>query len=168
MKISKNSVVTITYQLKESNKEGEIIQEVDNKEPFVFLFGANQVLPQFEENLIDQEIGASFEFGIKSEDGYGDPNPDAIVDLPINIFQGEDGKIADAVQVGTFLPMNDQEGNPMQGLVLEINEENVKMDFNHPMAGVDLYFTGEVIEVREATAEELDHGHVHGEGGHQH
>ncbi|MCV9385774.1 FKBP-type peptidyl-prolyl cis-trans isomerase [Reichenbachiella ulvae] len=167
MKISNNSVVAITYQLKESNKEGEIIQEVDNKEPFVFLFGHNQVLPQFEENLLNQEVGANFEFEIKSEDGYGEPNPDAIVDLPIHIFQVE-GQLAEAVKVGTFLPMNDQEGNPMQGLVLEIGEETVKMDFNHPMAGVDLYFTGEVVDVREASAEEIDHGHVHGPGGHQH
>ncbi|UXP31660.1 FKBP-type peptidyl-prolyl cis-trans isomerase [Reichenbachiella agarivorans] len=167
MKISNNSVVSITYQLKESNQEGEIIQEVDNQEPFVFLFGANQVLPQFEVNLLDKEVGATFEFGIKSEDGYGETNPDAIVDLPINIFM-VDGKLADMVQVGTFLPMNDQEGNPMQGLVLEIGKETVKMDFNHPMAGMDLHFTGKVIAVRAATAEELDHGHVHGEGGHHH
>lgn len=167
MKISKNTVVSITYNLTESNKEGDTIQEVDNQEPFVFLFGHNQVLPQFEEHLINQEKGAKFEFGIKSEDGYGQPDPEAIVDLPIHLFQVE-GKLAEAVQIGHFLPMNDQEGNPLQGLVLEIGEETVKMDFNHPMAGVDLYFSGEVIDVREASAKEVNHGHAHGPGGHHH
>jgi FKBP-type peptidyl-prolyl cis-trans isomerase SlyD len=64
--------------------------------------------------------------------------------------------------------MSDQDGNKMQGLVVDVTEEMVKMDFNHPLAGRDLTFTGIVHSIREATAEELDHGHVHGEGGHQH
>ena len=64
--------------------------------------------------------------------------------------------------------MSDQEGNKMQGLVMDVNEQFVKMDFNHPLAGKDLYFQGSVIGIREASAEEIDHGHVHGEGGHQH
>ncbi len=79
-----------------------------------------------------------------------------------------DGKLGEIVKVGNFLPMKDQEGNPLQGLVQEITDEHVRMDFNHPMAGKDLFFSGEVIEVREATTEELEHGHVHGPGGHQH
>ena len=64
--------------------------------------------------------------------------------------------------------MSDNEGNHMRGIVREINEEMVKMDFNHPLAGYDLHFAGEILAVREATKDELDHGHVHGEGGHQH
>ena len=79
-----------------------------------------------------------------------------------------EGKLAEMVTPGAFVPMNDQEGNPMQGLVLEIGDETIKMDFNHPMAGLDLFFTGQILDVREATPEELDHGHVHGEGGHHH
>jgi FKBP-type peptidyl-prolyl cis-trans isomerase SlyD len=167
MKIENNKVVTITYTLQESNKEGEVVQEVSEKEPFSFLFGGQQVLPDFESNLAGKTSGENFEFGIKSEDSYGPVNPEAVVDLPINIFMQE-GKLADMVQVGAFLPMNDQEGNTMQGLVVEIGKETIKMDFNHPMAGMDLFFSGEVLEVRDATAEELDHGHAHGPHGHAH
>jgi FKBP-type peptidyl-prolyl cis-trans isomerase SlyD len=90
-----------------------------------------------------------------------------VVDLPLNIFEGPDVP-ADILSVGATLPMQDQDGNPMDGRVLEIGAETVKMDFNHPLAGEELHFKGEILEVREATAEELDHGHVHGPGGHHH
>lgn len=167
MEIENNKVVTITYKLQESNSEGEVVQEVLENEPFVFLFGNQQVLPDFETNLAGKTEGDKFEFGIKSEDSYGPVNEDAIVDLPKNIFM-VDGQLADIVKEGSFVPMNDQEGNPMQGLVLEIKEETIKMDFNHPMAGIDLFFSGQVLEVREATDEEVAHGHAHGPGGHHH
>lgn len=167
MEIENNKVVTITYKLQESNNEGEVVQEVLEKEPFVFLFGNQQVLPDFEANLVGKTAGDSFEFGVKSDDSYGPVNKEAIVDLPKNIFM-VDGQLADIVKEGSFVPMNDQEGHPMQGLVLEINEETIKMDFNHPMAGIDLFFTGEVLEVREATEEEMAHGHAHGPDGHHH
>ncbi|MFT7034226.1 MAG: FKBP-type peptidyl-prolyl cis-trans isomerase SlyD [Cyclobacteriaceae bacterium] len=167
MVIESNKVVTITYKLQESNKEGEIVQEVLEKEPFVFLFGTEQVLPGFESNLQGKTTGNDFSFEIKSDDSYGPIDEEAIVTLPINIFMVE-GKLAEMVKIGEFLPMNDQEGNEMQGLVLEIGDETIKMDFNHPMAGLDLFFTGKVLDVREANPEELDHGHVHGPEGHHH
>jgi FKBP-type peptidyl-prolyl cis-trans isomerase SlyD len=167
MVIESNKVVTITYKLQESNKEGEIVQEVLEKEPFVFLFGTEQVLPGFESNLKGKTTGDDFSFEIKSDDSYGPIDEEAIVTLPINIFMVE-GKLAEMVKIGEFLPMNDQEGHEMQGLVLEIGEETIKMDFNHPMAGLDLFFTGKVLDVREANPEELDHGHVHGPEGHHH
>ena len=69
---------------------------------------------------------------------------------------------------GAELPMNDNEGNRFYGTVLEVNPEDVLMDFNHPLAGETLFFSGKVEGIREATAEELDHGHVHGPGGHHH
>lgn len=167
MIIESKKVVTITYKLQESNQEGEIVQEVLENEPFVFLFGTEQVLPGFESNLQGKTTGDDFSFEIKSDDSYGPIDEEAIVTLPINIFM-VDGKLAEMVKIGEFLPMNDQEGNEMQGLVLEIGEETIKMDFNHPMAGIDLFFTGKVLDVREANPEELDHGHVHGPGGHHH
>lgn len=167
MVIDSNKVVTITYKLQESNKEGEVVQEVLENEPFVFLFGTEQVLPGFESNLQGKTTGDTFAFEIKSDDSYGPIDEEAIVTLPINIFM-VDGKLAEMVKIGEFLPMNDQEGHEMQGLVLEIGEETIKMDFNHPMAGLDLFFTGKVLDVRDAHPEELDHGHVHGAGGHHH
>ena len=167
MRIELDTVVTITYQLKESDSSGEVIQEVNNEEPFSFLFGHGQVLPQFESSLIGKENGAEFEFVVSSEDGYGDREDDKIVDLPVDIFK-KDGQLLDIVKLGHFLPMNDAEGNQIQGLVLSIEDEFVTMDFNHPMAGLDLHFSGKVIEVRDATQEEIEHGHAHGIGGHHH
>ena len=167
MEISKDKVVSITYQLHHNDAEGELIQEVSEKDPYVFLFGAQQVLPEFETNLAGKIAGDDFSFGLKSEDSYGDRDEEQVVDLPINIFM-VDGKLADVVKLGHYVPLNDQDGNTMQGLVLEIGDETVKVDFNHPMAGMDLYFSGKVMDIREATAEEIDHGHVHGPGGHHH
>lgn len=167
MEISKDKVVSITYQLYHNDAEGELIQEVSEKDPYVFLFGAQQVLPEFETNLAGKIAGDDFSFGLKSEDSYGDRDEEQVVDLPINIFM-VDGKLADVVKLGHYVPLNDQDGNTMQGLVLEIGDETVKVDFNHPMAGMDLYFSGKVMDIREATAEEIDHGHVHGPGGHHH
>jgi FKBP-type peptidyl-prolyl cis-trans isomerase SlyD len=87
--------------------------------------------------------------------------------LQKSIFEGPDVP-ADILQIGAMLPMQDQDGNPMDGKLVEIGDETVKLDFNHPLAGESLHFTGKVESVREATSDELDHGHVHGEGGHQH
>ncbi|MDX5444134.1 MAG: peptidylprolyl isomerase, partial [Hymenobacteraceae bacterium] len=90
------------------------------------------------------------------------------VPLPKHIFE-VDGEINDEMlQPGNFIPMADQEGNQLQGQVVEVTDEAVIMDFNHPLAGKDMFFKGKVEKVREATQEEIDHGHVHGEGGHHH
>ena len=104
---------------------------------------------------------------MQPEDGYGDFNPEAVVDLPSNLFM-QDGKLVEQVKLGERLQMQDNQGNMHQGQVLEITAETVKMDFNHPLAGQVLNFSGEILDLREATEEELSHGHVHGPGGHEH
>jgi len=107
-------------------------------------------------------VGDPFQFLLNSEDAYGPVIESAIVPVPKNIFV-IDGKIDDNIlQVGNMIPMMDGEGRRLNGVVTEIKEEVVIMDFNHPMAGNDLHFTGKVTEIREATEEELSHGHVHG------
>lgn len=167
MEINTDKVVSITYNLHHNDAEGELMQEVKTSDPYVFLFGTQQVLPEFESNLSGKKKGENFSFSIKSEDSYGERDEEQMVDLPINIFMA-DGKLADMVQIGHYIPLNDQDGNAMQGLVLEIADEFIKVDFNHPMAGMNLYFSGEIMDVREASTEEIEHGHVHGSDGHQH
>jgi FKBP-type peptidyl-prolyl cis-trans isomerase SlyD len=89
--------------------------------------------------------------------------------IPTNIFHDEEGKFDDQMfHVGALVPMSDNDGNQLRGKIVEVDEENVKMDFNHPLAGTDLHFSGEVLEVRDATADEIAHGHAHGPNGHQH
>lgn len=163
--IAPNKVVSLSYTLTLNN--GEIADEASANDPLVFIHGIGQTLPAFDDQLDGLAVGDTFSFTLSAEDGYGESNNNYIVDLPKDIFAGPDVP-SDILQVGAMLPMQDQDGNPMDGKVLEIGDDTVKMDFNHPLAGEALSFTGSVIAIREATADELDHGHVHGEGGVDH
>jgi FKBP-type peptidyl-prolyl cis-trans isomerase SlyD len=88
--------------------------------------------------------------------------------LPKDVFKIDGELQEDMLVEGNIIPLQDQQGNPMQGVVLEIGGDTVKMDLNHQLAGKTLHFSGEVLEVREATKEEIAHGHVHGPDGHHH
>lgn len=168
MKITKNTVVSMTYILTENDVQGNLIQEVTKDQPFVTLFGAGALLPKFENELEGMQAGDTYGFALNSKEGYGEINPQAVVELDKKIFE-VDGKIdEEMVKVGNTIPMQNDQGQPLSGLVKEIKEDKIVMDFNHPLAGVNLYFTGEILDVREATSEEISHGHVHGPGGHQH
>jgi FKBP-type peptidyl-prolyl cis-trans isomerase SlyD len=168
MKIAPNTVVSMTYILSENDVHGNLIQEVTPDRPFVVLFGAGSLIPKFEEKLLGLEPGNRYSFAVDSSEGYGGFNPDAIVELEKEIFL-VDGEIDDEIlQIGATIPMQNDQGHHMNGVVKEIKENVVVMDFNHPLAGVNLFFTGEILDVREASDEELDHGHVHGEHGHHH
>jgi len=168
MKVSKNKVVTLTYKLQLNDENGEVIQIVDEKKPFVSLFGVGTLLPAFEENMDGLNPNDEFSFKLTAEDGYGNPSDEMIVELEKKIFE-IDGKIDDEmVAIGKNITMQDQNGNPLDGKVLAIKDDSVIMDFNHPLAGENLFFSGKIIDVRDATEEEMSHGHVHGAGGHHH
>jgi len=171
MTIDKEQVISVNYHLTvPDEKGGEItIEKTTTEDPFVFLYGAGQLLPMFEQNLTGKKSGDSFDFRIPAEEGYGTYQKDHIVDLPIENFLDESGKLdQETIAVGKNVPMVDQEGHRLWGKVIEVALNHVRMDFNHPLAGKELHFKGEVVEVRQATKEELDHGHVHGAGGHEH
>ena len=164
-KISPEKVVSVSYTLTLDN--GSIADEADSSQPFLFIHGIGQTLPAFDEHLSGLSAGDVFNFKLSADDAYGAPNAAWIIDIPKNIFDGPDVP-ADILQIGAILPMQDQSGNPMDGKIIEIGTDAMKMDFNHPLAGEALSFSGSILEVRDATAEELEHGHVHGPGGHQH
>lgn len=168
MTISKNTVVSLHYKLQEESATGELIEETFGSDPLVFLFGNGQMIPEFENQLEGKKVGDSFGFNINSEDAYGDYDPEAVVSIPKNTFE-VDGQLDESLlQEGKIIPMRDPDGNQLLGTIMEIQNEEVVMDFNHPMAGVDLYFTVSIEEVRNATPAEIEHGHVHGPGGHNH
>ena len=167
MKIDKNKVVTMTYTLRYNDEKGDVIQEVDSNRPFVHLFGIGTLLPSFEANLKDLKAGDHFGFSLEPGEAYGNKTDDAIVELEKKIFEVDGVIDTDIVAVGKVITMKDQNGNPLDGTVLSIKDEAVVMDFNHPLAGENLYFSGEIMEVRDASEEELTHKHVHGQGGHQ-
>ncbi len=160
-------VISLTYTLRAGNAQGDIIETADKANPAQFLFGTGNLIPDFETNVGSLNQGDTFEFTIQSENAYGPVNQEALVDLPKSVFV-IDGELAtDMLEIGNMVPMRDQEGNPLNGKVVEVGEETVKMDFNHPLAGMDLHFKGEVLESREASEEEVAHGHVHtGQDGH--
>ena len=161
MNISKDAVVSLTYQL---TVDGNVIETVTAERPMEFIFGAGYLLPKFEENVSGLKVGDKFSFQLLSDEAYGPKVDEAIVELPKNIFE-VDGQIdPELLTIGNQVPMMDGEGHRMMGTVLEVKEEVVVMDFNHMLAGADLHFAGEVVGVREATEEELTHGHVHAGG----
>ena len=168
MIIENKTVVSVNYNLSKKDT-GEQVEQTSKEHPFVFLFGTGGLLEDFESNLRNKKAGDTFDFFIEHKRGYGVRDEQHVVMIPIEAFLGEDGKLdAENVKVGTTLPMVDNEGNRLYGQVLEITTEHVKMDFNHPLAGQDLHFKGEVLDVRAASEEELAHGHVHGPHGHHH
>jgi FKBP-type peptidyl-prolyl cis-trans isomerase SlyD len=165
--MSEIKVVSLSYELRKGGPKGEIIESVEAGSPAQFLVGAGRLIPLFEEQVKDLGNNENFEFTVKAQEAYGPVNEKAVVDLPKNIFM-VDGKLADdLLEVGKVLNMEDQEGNPHRGQVKEIGQDTVKMDFNHPLAGIDLHFKGTVLDSRDATSEEIAHGHVHtGKDGH--
>ena len=153
-------VIALTYELREGGPEGELLELVNKEQPIEFLFGAGRLNQSFEDNVKELDEGQSFDFKIHADNAYGQVNDKAIVDLPKSIFV-IDGKLAEDLLVeGNIINMEDQEGNPHRGKVMEIEDEKVKMDFNHPLAGMDLHFQGQVVSRREPTEEELKQGYV--------
>jgi FKBP-type peptidyl-prolyl cis-trans isomerase SlyD len=168
MKVDVNTVVTLNYTLT-NEATGEQIEKTDPNHPMQFLFGIERVIPKFEEAIQGLEAGEQFAVSISAEEAYGKRMEDQVAVIPINVFHDETGKVNDEhIFVDALVPMTDSEGNHLRGRVMEITDEHVHMDFNHPLAEMDLRFEGEIAAVREATQDELSHGHTHGEHGHHH
>ena len=160
MKISNNKAVSLLYELRTDGKDGEIIETVDANRPLMFIFGTNSLVPGFERNIENLQTGDKFAFLLECEDAYGPALDEAVVEIPITAF-AVDGEIDnDMLFEGNAIPMTDSEGNRLNGIVAEVKNDTVVMDFNHPLAGDDLYFSGTVIDVREATSEELQRGYL--------
>ncbi|WP_298614086.1 peptidylprolyl isomerase [uncultured Odoribacter sp.] len=150
--ITKNKVVSLSYELR-TEPDGSVIETADAGRPLEFICGQGQTLEYFEMNLLNKKVGDKFDFKIPAAQAYGERNEDMIVDLPKDIFKEVDPK---DMYVGNMLPMMDSIGRHLEGKIVEIGEEDVRIDFNHQLAGKDLYFKGEVLAVRDATDEELE------------
>jgi FKBP-type peptidyl-prolyl cis-trans isomerase SlyD len=155
MKIEKNKTVSLIYELRENNPEGRIIEALDETRPLTFIYGSGRLLPVFESNIHSLVKGDIFRFALNSEMGYGEKREDMIVNVPIAVFENDGIINEDVCQVGNEVPMMDTDGNPLNGIINEITDTYVKMDFNHPMAGLDLFFSGRIVDVRDATLEEI-------------
>lgn len=169
-KIAPNKVVAISYELHvDDGESGKTFREkVSPSSPFYFLFGTGHVLPALEAAIEGKSAGDSFEVFIDFEHGYGDYDESKKVILPKANFKEDGKKNKDLLRVGKVIPMQDDKGNHLRGEITKIDYRGVHMDFNPPLAGFDLYFTGQIVSVRDADPEEIAHGHVHGPGGHHH
>ncbi|MDR0414635.1 MAG: peptidylprolyl isomerase [Prevotellaceae bacterium] len=152
MQISKNKVVSISYQL---TVDGSVIDEAATQKPFSFLFGGGLLLPKFEANIEGLRVGDPFKFTLTPAEGYGEFDEKAIQEFPLDTFM-VDGKLEeDLLTEGADIPMQDSDGNIFNAFVVELKENSVALDFNHPLAGMELNFEGSIINVREATEKEL-------------
>jgi len=159
MKVEEKKFVELSYTLV---VDGNVADQATAEHPLGFVFGAGYLLPAFEKNIAGLGVGDKFEFTLDPENGYGMPNPDMTVDLPLSTFE-VNGEIEEGLlTVGNQIPMMTGDGMQLLGRVAAVEGDKVKMDFNHPMAGKTLNFSGEIVSIREAT--EADYPHAHGGG----
>ncbi|MBU2739191.1 peptidylprolyl isomerase [Acidithiobacillus thiooxidans] len=160
MIISNDKVVTIDYSL--TDEEGELIDSSVGEEPLIYLHGHHGIIPGLEQALAGHRTGDKVEVSIPPEEGYGDWDEDLV-----EVVAKEDFDDPEDLEIGTQFETETDEGARL-ATVIDIEGEDVTVDLNHPLAGMTLNFDVTVLDVRDATAEELAHGHVHGEHGHEH
>lgn len=158
MTIAQNSVVAIHYTVTDST--GNQLDSSAGGEPLVMLFGHGALIPGLEQALAGKSQGDKFTSTIAPADAYGERHDQLVQAVPKSMFDGME------VAVGMRFRASGPDGRDQPVIILEVSEEEVVVDGNHPLAGIELNFDVEVVLVRDATAEELAHGHVHGIDGH--
>ncbi len=161
MLIANQHVVAIDYTL--SNDAGEVIDSSAGAEPLVYLHGASNIIAGLENALAGKTVGDELEVSIEPEDAYGEYSAELITNLGREMFEG-----VEELEVGMQFHASAPDGGMQVVTIRDIDGDQVTIDGNHPLAGQQLNFKVKVVSVRAASAEEIEHGHVHGEGGHQH
>lgn len=160
MQIQDQKVVQIHYTL--TNDDGETLDSSRGKEPLTYIQGKGNIIPGLERALAGRQTGETLTAVVEPEDGYGVKNKDLIQSIPLTSFQDPT-----AVEVGARFQVQTSNGTHV-ATVTEIAEKTATLDLNHPLADERLHFAVEIMDIRTATADELAHGHAHGEGGHHH
>lgn len=159
--VSAGKVVTMHYKL--TLDDGQVVDDSAGGEPMSYLHGSGEVVPGLETALEGRKAGDDVRVSVSPEQGYGHREPDAVQAVQRSAFP-PNAKL----DVGITFQAMDQDENPLLGTITKVAGDEVTVDFNHPLAGFNLHFEVRVTGVREATAEERRHGHVHGPGGHHH
>ncbi|MEX1222107.1 MAG: peptidylprolyl isomerase [Idiomarina sp.] len=155
--INQDKVVAINYAVKTA--DGQLLDESKEGQPLSFIFGRGMLIKGLENALEDKKVGDKFSAEISSADAYGERHEGLIQSVPRNLFG--DAEVAPGMQFRASTDNGEQ-----SVVIVDVSEEEVTVDGNHPLAGVDLNFDVEVLEVRAATESELEHGHVHTDGEH--
>ncbi len=161
MIVDENKAVGIDYTLYLS--DGTVADTSEGDEPLYFLCGHGNIVPGLEKALMGMKVDEKKTVEVEPEDAYGQFDEEALQEVPLTAFP-EDTKLEEGLQ----LALMDEDDNYIPAVVHEILEKTVIMDLNHPLAGEKLKFDIKIVDIREATAEELEHGHIHGAGGHKH
>jgi FKBP-type peptidyl-prolyl cis-trans isomerase SlyD len=161
MAIAANKVVTMNFVL--TDDDGNVLDATDKGEPFSYLSGNNMVLPKLEEAVSGMIIGTKKNLRLEAADAYGVYNEQIV-----QIVGKENFPKDFELEVGMSYVASNPDGAQMPFVITEVRDEDVTIDFNHPLAGKNLNFDIELLNIRDATSEELAHGHVHGPGGHHH
>ena len=146
-------IVTLHYTV---TVEGKIVDTSRNDEPIFFIQGKRQIVPGLERALYGMKVGESKDVVVAPEDAYGEVDEDAFADIPRSEFPPEI-----PLDPGIELQLSNDEGDELEAFIVSADEDTVHLNFNHPLAGEELHFSVQVLELRQATEEELDHGHVH-------
>jgi FKBP-type peptidyl-prolyl cis-trans isomerase SlyD len=161
MALQANKVVTFNYILKDEN--GELLDSTEKGGPFSFITGNMQVLPGLEEALGTMIIGSKKNIKLAASDAYGEYDENAVQKINRSLFPEEA-----ELEIGMTYFAHSPEGQHLQFVITKMENEDITVNFNHPLAGKNLEFDVELLDVRDATPEEISHGHVHGPGGHHH
>lgn len=156
MATKENKYVNVTYKLYTTEDgEKEMVEEATLERPFKFISGLNTTLDVFEEEILKLNKGDKFDFVITKENAYGEYDEQHVFELQKKVFE-IDGHFDDKnIVEGAVVPLMDNEGHRMNGAILSVGADTVTVDLNHPLAGADLNFVGEVVEMRDATNEEI-------------
>lgn len=160
MQVAKDKVVFISYTIT-SLDDQMVIEHVPASTPYGFLYGNHFVLPAMEEKLLGLAVGDSFDFILPPQEAFGEYDEEGVVVFPISEFL-QSNFPQEYLKVGEIVPLQDEEGYPVDAVITEIEGEFVTLDFNHPLAGRTLHYQGKILDIREATAEELTQGVVKG------
>lgn len=158
--IADNLVVSFNYTLKD--EQGNILDQSPEGHPLPYLHGASNIVPGLENAMTGKKVGDKFSVHVPASQAYGEYNPDLVDEVPREMFQG-----VDTIEIGMQFQAQTDHGVQIV-TVKGVEDDKIIVDANFPLAGQDLNFDIEIVDIREATQEELDHGHVHGVGGHQH
>ncbi|OOZ42203.1 peptidylprolyl isomerase [Solemya pervernicosa gill symbiont] len=160
MQIANNMVVSFEYTL--TDKEGNVIDSSEGREPLAYIHGTGSIIPGLEKEMEGKSVDHEMKVTVSPEEGYGERDDQAIQDIPRDRFEN-----ADEITVGMQFHTQNEQGVQIV-TVISTTDESIQVDANHPLAGETLSFDVKIVEVREASQEELDHGHIHGPGGHDH
>lgn len=169
MEENNNKYITVAYELYVKNEEGamEMSEKAPEEHPFQFISGLGYTLEAFEKNILALQKGQEFDFTLGVDEAYGDFMQEYVLDLPKKTFEVNGKFDTERIAEGLVVPMMDAEGNRMNATIVKVGSDTVTIDLNHPLAGKALNFRGKVVEMRDATIEELQSmlNHMSGEGG---